>query len=286
VGNKGTSSKADWGVNSSLIRDRSGFKWIKSKINRYDHAKLDHVQVQTNSRKANHPVQAHGGRISGYDHAKLDHVQVQTNSRKANHPVQAHYIAPPYRSRTEGFRLQVTIRKQSLPGRLNIFLPPLYRKEGVWAPVADAADYAVLWDQDVLEAYAAIMAADEENIARRFSNEHTKTDARRAWIEKLTAMPKADAEPVEMLTIYGSIHLRSLDDAIVVGVAQSAFAWLRKTRQVGGRKSNHARDNFAWQHLLAYRKFASAERRRAAKRGGMPSAKPKRTYPGFPGQEK
>lgn len=260
MGAKDKSKKADWRANSTEVYDRDGFAWAKSVINCFDHRRLDDVQI--------------GFR---YHHA----------NERTDIPVRGIATRPPPRSRKIGWHLSVSVRTGGIPGRMPIHLPPLYRRDGgVWECAEAARDYAVLWDNDVLDAYAAIVASGEgEVLARTFADEHRMTDARRAWLGDLTELPTKNGHQ-ETVFVYGSIYLRSLDDAIVFGVGQSAFDWLRATKQIGGRRSNHGRDNFAWGLLGRYRKHVSARRRRKAKAKrvpGMPGVPRRKIIPGFPG---
>ena len=270
--------KTNWRFVDSSIAERAGFQWIKAKINRFDHQRLELIHINLLRQQLS---------TTGITNkAEYRERYKEFHRLHGFTPVTGETHRPPPRRDGKrigkmGWHIEVIIDPWDIPSGARIALPPLYRRPGgLWEAAADT-HYAVTWDNEVLDAYWALWAAEPDSkLCKAWAKEHKQ---QRAMFGRLVDISRGTGD-TEYLMIEGSVHLRSVDDAIVFGVAKHCFHWLRHTKQIPGRQSRHARDHFAGELLAAYRKAMSAERRRNAKRG-LPEIKTKKTFPGFPGQE-
>jgi hypothetical protein len=201
--------------------------------------------------------------LASYDTRKLDEIVIRWH--KPDLPqagaggVAGACNFPPPRQRRIGYRITCTVTGQPSYAD-HVAKPPLYRQpDGTWKAAQAGAAYASNWPHEVLEGLSAIeLAGDADAAAMQWRRDFAKANG------DMIGDYCRTSEDKQWFKVEGATELRSIDEAIVWRVSLAAFWWLRKTRQIPGRATQHAACNFAAMRLAAFRREQSRQRQQQA----------------------
>ncbi|UCC72010.1 MAG: hypothetical protein JSV86_16830 [Gemmatimonadota bacterium] len=231
----------------------AGYDFVVRDLSRFDRRKLDVLSLS-----AAHRLSLNTARPSRSDWA--------VRSAK-----------PPPRSRRVGWRLTAKIVGDG-PFLHVAEKPPLYRQEDFsWRPAKAGAAYASVWPDDVLNALSAIeLAGNATAAARRFRKDYTKPNGDMIGAHRVT-------DKAEWFNVDSFVTLADCDEAVVYVSAYAMYPWLRRTRQVGVRRSTHEHFHYAASRLTQFRRERSRLRRIEDEADNAERWARPRGFPGFPG---
>jgi hypothetical protein len=153
--------------------------------------------------------------------------------------------------------VQVGVGRLGLPQRMDMSLVAISNEgEGWRCPKVDAAAAELLASPDVqllLDATSAIFRAREHRRAEEFAAEHLPS-------LHIQDCQLRDQDTKEWFTRRYAVTLESYDEVLIAHSAWGLFDWLRKTKQVGGRRSMSGASAFVERQLAHFH----AERELAA----------------------